>query len=860
MPDFSDISLLPPGYGAATPAGGGGLFSGLLLGGGQQQNYGGLIGAASGGVSDQLINQLLQRQIEAATQPDFGGFAAALGRAAQPSLLPKSIGAALGEAAGALSGNKEQALARALQSAKLLQDLQLQRRKLDMAGKIIDPTSLQPLLDAITPPAGTPMVGGKPITPQGGIVPAKPLIPRVPLSDVATGDLSSSYGEVPGGEAAGGDSDLTAGGGTPPEPRPQSAGLTGSAREIADNNFGGLRRPGVYATPGQGGFQAFATPEQGVAAISRQLDRYASGATTGTPLTTVRQIVSTWAPPNENPTEALIARASRIVGADPDAPLDVSNPQVKARLIEATIANEQGGRVPVARELISRVAASNTPTASGGQMPPPRMPAESWLNQPVTSSGFRTPSDAPGNQGAAERLRQSILGTLAGGSPAGGLPPPDEVIRTGPPPAIPGLLKAQYSTVPGVDPSQSPAAALGGGAPAPPPVPGVLSGQPTAPMPTPPVPPGVDPRKMNALLLELARRNAAAEALGMGNPYGSMLSVLQGSPAYKAMIESAQRAAGLPFVGPEAEAKTTGERTAAYPFVVAEEQYKSALRMAEEQQKQLLQAGFTFQDIEVADGKGGTEKRRVNAQQMARITQGLDVPELGIPARIAPPSKEDSAGGTPRAGAVVGTPTGQAADVQKARLELDTLDAKTLREQATAGRKVLPLLGEVTRLAYEAPGGLTGKVSAELARMLPFPVPSGWTNAEVLASLGQQFLPSVRAPGAQSNAEMTAGLQAVPGLMQSQGGRVKIAAINRAMIERTVEMADIYREHLGTAELHRKLAELDKKPLFSDEIRREIGFGGQGNQPGGPTSTGGEIIQNGWRYDAKTHKPIGPVQ
>ena len=32
--------------------------------------------------------------------------------------------------------------------------------------------------------------------------------------------------------------------------------------------------------------------------------------------------------------------------------------------------------------------------------------------------------------------------------------------------------------------------------------------------------------------------------------------------------------------------------------------------------------------------------------------------------------------------------------------------------------------------------------------------------------------------------------------------------------------------------------------------------GGGGNA----TKPAGEIIQNGWRYDATTHKPIGPVQ
>jgi hypothetical protein len=200
----------------------------------------------------------------------------------------------------------------------------------------------------------TGLLGGSPQ--MAGLPPQDELIPSEGIFDA----IQASYGRggtgMPGLPfRAGADTGAAPTLRLASDARP-TAGLTGSAWEIANNNFGGLRRPGVVAGPSQGGFQSFETPEQGLAAISRQLDRYATGATTGRPLTTIREIVSTWAPPHENPTAALIARASRIVGADPDAPLDVSNPQIKAKLIEATIANEQGGRVPVDRELINSVA------------------------------------------------------------------------------------------------------------------------------------------------------------------------------------------------------------------------------------------------------------------------------------------------------------------------------------------------------------------------------------------------------------------------------------------------------------------------------------------------------------------------
>ena len=169
-------------------------------------------------------------------------------------------------------------------------------------------------------------------------------------------------------------------------PKPAAPNLTGSAWEVANNNFGGMRRPGVNASPSQGGFQTFDTPEAGVAAISRQLDRYASGATTGKPLSTIREIVSTWAPPNENDTEALIKRASRVMGVADNIPLNISDPAVKAKLIEATVRNEQGGKLPVDPALIERVA-----SASPGSTVMPRM-----INvEPLGGEAVPADTDAP---------------------------------------------------------------------------------------------------------------------------------------------------------------------------------------------------------------------------------------------------------------------------------------------------------------------------------------------------------------------------------------------------------------------------------------------------------------------------------
>src|SRR6185312_732883 len=163
--------------------------------------------------------------------------------------------------------------------------------------------------------------------------------------------------------------------GAPPAPQKPAPGLTveaappppsapaetgGNPVEVKSNNFAGMRIPGATSAGGPAsnpsGWAHFATPEDGLKGISYQLDRYAQGKTTGKPITTLRGIVSTWAPPSENDTGGLIARAVKVTGFGPDQPLDVSDPKVKAKLIEAMIRGEQGGKLPVSTDLIVKVA------------------------------------------------------------------------------------------------------------------------------------------------------------------------------------------------------------------------------------------------------------------------------------------------------------------------------------------------------------------------------------------------------------------------------------------------------------------------------------------------------------------------
>jgi hypothetical protein len=317
--------------------------------------------------------------------------------------------------------------------------------------------------------------------------------------------------------------------------------------EIRTNNFAGMRVPGAAAggpNTNPAGWQTFATPADGVQAIGNQLDRYAAGKTTGQPLATLRQMVSTWAPPSENDTDALIKRASTVTGLDPDAPVDLSNPAVRAKVTEAFIRNEQGGNLhPKAVEGLSAVygnawsphggqaqtAAAPAPAAEPPMAPsaappggllklpdptsaaPPQLatPPAAGAPGPVTGLLGQQPAqqvaaaDAPQLSPAAAAILQGINrqqaggGLLASGSVAGGNavptggPSPAAVAQAGPPHTgaagaaeLAGLLAQQ-------PPPQAPAAGPVPPAAAPAPAPAPAGPMPPAPGGAPP--PGVAP-------------------------------------------------------------------------------------------------------------------------------------------------------------------------------------------------------------------------------------------------------------------------------------------------------------------------------------------------------------------------------
>jgi len=178
-----------------------------------------------------------------------------------------------------------------------------------------------------------------------------------------------------------------------------------------------------------------------------------------------------------------------------------------------------------------------------------------------------------------------------------------------------------------------------------------------------------------------------------------------------------------------------------------------------------------------------------------------------------------------RSGAtMINTTEGAEAAAQKARLSLDLEGAKDAQKQALAGTRILPILNTVEQFASKTPGGWAGPVSASMARAasgLGLPVSEGMSNAELLQSASQFLIPIVREPGATAATEMNAYLRAVPGLMQSQEGRQKVVTITKALVERSREIAKVYRDHLGKPGLYAELAKLDK-PAIPENLRADV--------------------------------------
>ncbi|CAH5519729.1 hypothetical protein AI2941V1_0789 [Enterobacter cloacae] len=125
-------------------------------------------------------------------------------------------------------------------------------------------------------------------------------------------------------------------------------------------NFAGqagaeLERPG-------GRFARFETAFDGLRALSRQLVLYA-----GRGINSVEKIISTWAPASDNNnTAAYIQAVSQRLGVNPQAALNINDPQTMSALMSSIIHHENGRNI-YSKELIGRAAVAGIGGANVNQ-------------------------------------------------------------------------------------------------------------------------------------------------------------------------------------------------------------------------------------------------------------------------------------------------------------------------------------------------------------------------------------------------------------------------------------------------------------------------------------------------------------
>ncbi len=108
-----------------------------------------------------------------------------------------------------------------------------------------------------------------------------------------------------------------------------SGGNQNTPAPLRNNNPGALMPGGKLAQ--------YPDMQSGVAALDQNLQSYAKQG-----INTLSGVISKWAPPNENNTQAYIADAAKRLGIDPNQKIDLTNPAVRQAVGTAIMLHENG--------------------------------------------------------------------------------------------------------------------------------------------------------------------------------------------------------------------------------------------------------------------------------------------------------------------------------------------------------------------------------------------------------------------------------------------------------------------------------------------------------------------------------------
>lgn len=154
--------------------------------------------------------------------------------------------------------------------------------------------------------------------------------------EIAGATSNGNYGASAAVSAAEGGGVLSEGGALP-------AGA-GAAGNVAGGNVGNLRGR-------NGGWQRFGSAREGLAGMAGQLLRYQSGRfNRNSRKRTLRQIINTYAPPNENKTSQYVQQVAAWTGINPDTEIDLRDHDTMSKVLRAMVRKETGNKGLAASE------------------------------------------------------------------------------------------------------------------------------------------------------------------------------------------------------------------------------------------------------------------------------------------------------------------------------------------------------------------------------------------------------------------------------------------------------------------------------------------------------------------------------